>query len=51
MKIGDRVLWKCRPGVLIPAVVAEVTLDRVKIRIGGVVRWVSPAKVVPAERS
>jgi len=49
--VGEKVLWNCRPRVLIPVVVAEVTLDRVKIRIGpggeGVVRWVAPGKLIP----
>jgi len=55
MTDGDKVLWKCRPGVMIPAVVAEVSLTRVKIRINQpngkrIERWVDPGKVVPAER-
>lgn len=52
MTVGDKILWKCRPGVMIPAVIAEVTLDRVKIRMyrpdgEGAVRWVAPGKLTP----
>ncbi len=54
MKAGEKVLWRCRPGVAVPAVLAEIKGAQVKIRVNKqdgtrIERWVPADCVKSAE--